>query len=149
MRVTRSPTETCHALIRAYEGLRLSPYRDLAGVATIGYGSTGPHVTMHSPSITEAEANRLLILDADAAARAVLRLIHVPLTDGQFDALTDFAYNLGGGALQRSRLRAVINRGEHQDVEAELLKWCKAGGVVVRGLLRRRQAEADIYNRGG
>jgi lysozyme len=144
----RHPTEVCLTLMRAFEGFRATPYKCLGGVWTQGYGSTGPHVTADSTPITEADANLLLVLDADAAARAVLRNISVPLTDGQFDALTDFCFNLGGGALQRSRLRAVINRGEHQDVEAELLKWCKAGGVVVRGLLRRRYAEANLYNGG-
>lgn len=134
--------------MRAFEGFRATPYKCLGGVWTQGFGSTGPHVTALSPAITEDEANRLLILDADAAARAVLRNITIPLTDGQFDALTDFCFNLGGGALQRSRLRAVVNREEHESVEAEFLRWTRAGGVVAAGLVRRRQAEADLYNGG-
>lgn len=134
--------------MRAFEGFKATPYKCLGGVWTVGYGHTGPDVTADSPAITEAEADRLLALDALGAARSVVRLIRIPLTDGQFDALTDFAFNLGGGALQRSRLRAVVNREEHERVTEELLRWTRAGGVVVRGLLRRRQAEADMYHGG-
>lgn len=80
-----------------------------------------------------------------AAARSVLRLIRVPLTDGQFDALVDFTFNLGGGALQRSTLRQVVNREEHDEVPGELMRWVRAGGKILRGLVRRRQAEVERY----
>lgn len=83
--------------------------------------------------------------DAQIAERAVLGLINVPLTDGQFDALTSFTYNLGGGALQRSTLRRKINREEHADVPEQFMRWVWAGSRKLKGLVRRRAAEADLY----
>ena len=83
--------------------------------------------------------------DAQIAERAVLRLINVPLTDGQFDALVSFTYNLGGGALQRSTLRRKINREEHAEVPEQFMRWVWAGGRKLRGLVRRRAAEAVFY----
>ncbi|MEK6747513.1 MAG: lysozyme [Pseudomonadota bacterium] len=79
--------------------------------------------------------------------RAVLRLINVSLTDGQFDALVSFTFNLGAGALQRSILRRKVNRKEHADVPAELMKWVWAGGRKQKGLVRRRKAEAEAYKK--
>ena len=74
-----------------------------------------------------------------------MRLINVPLTDGQFDALASFTYNLGGGALQRSTLRRKINREEHADVPEQFMRWVWAGGRKLKGLVRRREAESDLY----
>lgn len=76
----------------------------------------------------------------------MLRLISVPLTDGQFDALVSFTFNLGAGALQRSTLRRKVNRGEHQAVPAEFMKWVWAAGKRLPGLVRRRRAEAFAYS---
>ncbi|QNQ61407.1 lysozyme [Brucella sp. 6810] len=75
----------------------------------------------------------------------MLRLISVPLTDGQFDALVSFTLNLGAGALQRSTLRRKVNRGEHESVPAELMKWVRAAGKRLPGLVRRRSAERVAY----
>jgi len=80
------------------------------------------------------------------AERAVLRLISVPLTDGQFDAPVSFTFNLGAGALQRSTMRRKVNRGEHESIPAELMKWVWAAGRRLSGLARRRKAEADSYS---
>lgn len=77
---------------------------------------------------------RFLRQDAQIAERAVLRLINVPLTDGQFDALVSFTYNLGGGALQRSTLRRKINREEHAEVPEQFMRWVWAGGRKLKGL---------------
>jgi lysozyme len=87
----------------------------------------------------------LLIKDVLSAEKSVLRLIQAPLTDGQFDALVSFTFNLGGGALQRSTLRRKVNRQEHEDVPAEFMKWVWAGGKKLRGLVRRREAETRLY----
>ena len=84
--------------------------------------------------------------DAQIAERAVLRLIRVPLTNGQFDALVSFTFNLGGGALQRSTLRRKVNREEHAAVPCEFRKWVSAGGRKLRDLIRRRNAEAMLYS---
>ena len=95
--------------------------------------------------IDEATAEELLRRDVESAERAVLRLIRVPLEDGQFDALSSFAFNLGAGALQRSTLRRKVNREEHDAVPAEFGRWVWAGGRKLKGLIRRREAEAVIY----
>lgn len=90
----------------------------------------------------------LLRNDVAVAERAVLRLISVPVTQGQFDALVSFIFNLGAGALQRSTLRPKVNREEHADVPAELGKWVWAGGRKLRGLISRRSAESRLYSAG-
>lgn len=94
----------------------------------------------------ENEALELLRSDVGKAERAVLRLIAVPLTQGQFDALVSSTFNLGSGALQRSTLRRKVNREEHDDVPAEFMKWTWAGGRKLKGLVKRRAAEAGSYS---
>ena len=79
------------------------------------------------------------------AERAVLRLITVPLSDGQFDALVSFTFNLGSGALQRSTLRRKVNRQEYEDAALEFGKWVWAGGRRLKGLINRRKAEAALF----
>ena len=91
-------------------------------------------------------AEELLRQDAQIAERAVLRLINVPLIDSQFDALVSFTYNLGCGALQRSTLRRKINREEHAEVPEQFMRWVWAGGRKLKGLVRRRAAESDLYS---
>ncbi len=114
-------------LIRRFEGLSLEPYRDAAGVLTIGYGRLIRPGEEFAEANTEEEAIELLRRDLVVAERAVLRLIRVPLTDGQFDALASFTFNLGSGALQRSTLRRKVNREEHTEVPAEFMRWVWAG----------------------
>ena len=117
------------------------------GWPTIGYG----HVVRDDErdrfanGIDEATAEELLRRDVETAERAVLRLIRVPLEDGQFDALSSFAFNLGSGALQRSTLRRKVNREEHDAVPAEFRRWVFAGGRKLKGLIRRREVEAGLY----
>ena len=93
----------------------------------------------------EIEGLSLLLKDVSFAERSVIRLIKVPLFDGQFDALVSFIFNLGSGALQRSTLRMKVNREEHKEVPDEFMKWVRAGGIRLRGLIRRRMAEAILY----
>lgn len=134
-------------LIKRFEGFSPTIYICPSGYPTIGYG----HVVLaheqvqFAAGITQAEATELLRKDVRITERAVLRLISVPLTDGQFDALVSFTFNLGAGALQRSTLRRKVNRGEHQAVPAELMKWVWAAGKKLPGLVRRRQAEGVAY----
>ncbi len=96
--------------------------------------------------ITTEQAETLLRQDVQTAESAVLRLITVPLTEGQFDALISFTFNLGAGALQRSTLRRKVNRGDHTALPAEFSKWVWAGGRKLEGLVRRREAEAALYS---
>jgi lysozyme len=135
-------------LIKQFEGFWPTVYICPAGYPTIGYGHLiKPHEREQFASgITTAQAETLLRQDVQTAERAVLRLITVPLTDGQFDALVSFTFNLGAGALQRSTLRRRVNRGDHAAVPAEFRKWVWAGGRRLEGLVRRRGAEASLYH---
>ena len=143
----RHVTEEGLNLIKRFEGFSPKIYICPAGYPTIGYG----HVVLaheqdqFATGITQAEATELLRKDVRIAERAVLRLISVPLTDGQFDALVSFTFNLGAGALQRSTLRRKVNRGEHEGIPSELMKWVLAAGKRLPGLVRRRQEEGASY----
>jgi lysozyme len=124
------------------------PYLCPAGYPTVGYGHLIMDGEDFSKGLSQLEAEQLLAFDLKSDEATVLRLIEVPLTQGQFDALVSFTYNLGGGALQRSTLRRKINRGEHGDVPEELMRWVWAGGRQLKGLIRRRQAEGVMYQGG-
>jgi len=137
-------------LIKEFEGLRLTTYTCAAGVLTIGYGSTGPHATP-GKTITEAEAEALLLKDLVRFETGVSELITKPLSQGQFDALVSFCFNLGCGALEESTLRRRLNAGEDPNAvfPQELPKWVKAGGQTLPGLVRRREAEVKLATSGG
>ena len=143
----RHLTDDGLALIERFEGFAPEIYVCPGGWPTIGYG----HVVRDHErerfvdGIDGATADELLRCDVEVAERAVLRLICVPLEDGQFDALASFAFNLGAGALQRSTLRRKVNREEHAAVPAEFRRWVWAGGRRLKGLVRRREAEGALY----
>lgn len=134
-------------LIKRFEGFSPVIYPDAAGLPTIGYGHLlrPGEAEMFRNGISKEAGVALLIKDVEASEQAVLRLITVPLTDGQFNALVSFTFNLGSGALQRSTLRRKVNREEHAYVPAEFMKWVWAGGRKLEGLIRRREAEAQLY----
>ena len=144
----RHITEAGLNLIKRFEGFSPTIYICPAGYPTIGYG----HVVLaheqdqFAAGIMQADATELLRKDVRIAERAVLRLISVPLTAGQFDALVSFTFNLGAGALQRSTLRRKVNRGEHEHVPTELMKWVWSNGKRLRGLIIRRREEAFAYS---
>ncbi len=142
----RHVTEDGLRLIRRFEGFSAMPYLCPAGYLTVGYGHVVKNPAAFHQPITEDEATEILVLDIQKAEKAVLRLITVPLSDGQFDALVSFTFNLGSGALQRSTLRRKVNREDHAEVPAEFLRWVWAGGRKLKGLIRRREAEAALYN---
>lgn len=131
------------ALIKRFEGFRAYPYRCPAGYWTIGYG----HLIHESTPlfVDELRAEKLLRADLAISEDAVTRLITRPLAPHQFDALVSFTYNLGAGALQRSRLRRAINRGDHKNIPAEFARWVFVRGKKLEGLVLRRVAEARIY----
>ncbi|KFC74494.1 Lysozyme [Bosea sp. LC85] len=145
--MTRRISDEGLALIKRWEGCRLAAYKDVAGVLTIGYGSTGPHVRPGS-RITQGEAERLLLRDLARFERAVATLVTVPLNDGQFAALVSFAFNVGEGALARSTLLKKLNAGDVTAVPGELMKWVNASGRKLAGLVNRRSAEAGLWARG-
>lgn len=136
--------EDARLLVSRCEAFVSKPYVCAAGWLTVGYG----HVVKPGEAfedVTEAEGMALLESDLDIAASAVSRYIQVPLGRRQFDALTSFVFNLGGGALQRSTLRKVVNRQEFDAVPAELAKWVHGGGRKLKGLARRRHAESLLW----
>jgi lysozyme len=130
-------------LIRRFEGLELTAYRCPAGVWTIGHGHTGPEVR-EGKSITPAEAEAMLRADLIRLEEGVARSAG-PCTQGQYDALVSFAFNLGLGALRSSTLLKKHKAGEHRLAAAEFGRWIHAGGRRLPGLVRRRAAEADLY----
>ncbi len=135
--------------IKQFEGLRLKAYRCPAGLPTIGYGhllSRDKNADLSQwPDIDQAEADRLLAIDAAKSAASVARLITAPLTDNQRAALIDFVFNLGGGNLQASTLRKVINRGEYEAAPEQFMKWVHCGPVKVSGLVKRRQIDCQLW----
>lgn len=130
--------------IKAFEGLRLEAYRDAAGVLTIGYGHTGSDIR-EGDRISEYWAEELLRNDLGATEAAVRRL-HVARTQGEFDALVSFVFNLGIGRLQGSTLLKVIRKGgSHHQIQREFKRWVYAGGKKLRGLERRRAWESQRF----
>lgn len=145
--MTRRINQEGLTLIKRFEGLKTKAYICPAGVLTIGYGSTGPHVKP-GMVISEAEAERLLIKDLARFEAAVERLVKVPLTDGQFAALVSFAFNVGEGAWAKSTLLKKLNAGKYDAVPSELNKWVNGGGKRLQGLVNRRAAEGGLWARG-
>ncbi len=133
-------------LIKQFEGLRLSTYLDSVGVPTIGYGSSGPHVRM-GDKITKEEAEKLLVRDVERFEKCVERLVKVPLSQNQFDALVSFTFNLGCGSLERSTLLSKLNEGNYEYAASEFDKWVYAGEEILDGLVRRREAESKLFRR--
>ncbi len=131
------------ALIKEFEGLQLEAYLCPAGVPTIGYGSTaGVHL---GDRITEATAEALLKEELRQFEAAVSQAVQVPLTVNQFSALVCFAYNVGTEAFRSSTLLQVLNQGSYEAAAQELLRWNKAAGGVLPGLVRRRTAEQQLF----
>jgi lysozyme len=137
-------------LISEFEGFSSKPYKDIRGIATIGYGFThyldGRSVTMSDLPISRQDADVLISQLASGIAGRISKLVTVPITQNQLDALMSFAYNLGVGSLSGSTLLKLLNTGNYHGAAAEFVKWCRAGGGnVVPGLLRRREAEQALF----
>jgi len=134
-------------LTEGFEGVRLAAYPDPATGGdpwTIGYGHTGPEV--HSGmTITQEQAENYLMQDVAKAASDVNAKVTVEITQNEFDALVDFAFNCGCGNLNNSTLLKKLNAGDHEGAAQEFLKWDMAAGHHMAGLLRRRQAEELLF----
>lgn len=141
--MARQIPECALALIRTFEGLRLTAYRCPAGVWTIGYGHT--RTAREGMTITQDKAEYLLLDDARAAGAVIDAAVKVPLTKNEFGALVSFVFNVGEGNFRRSTLLKQLNMGWHDQIPAQLMRWNKAGGVVLGGLSRRRTAEANVW----
>lgn len=131
------------ALIQAHEGLRLTAYRDSGGVWTIGYGSTGG--VRRGMTITRDQAVLRLYHDLDTAEAAVNNRVTVPLSQPQFDALVSLVFNIGGGAFRKSTLLQKLNVGDSAGAANEFMRWVKAKGRVLGGLVTRRAAERALF----
>jgi lysozyme len=125
------------------------PYHDPAGYLTVGFGHLMSRERNKDKSgyapITLVDAVAMLKQDMEKSLASVYRLIEFPLEDNQYAALVDFTFNCGSGNLQASTLRRVINRGELNEAPRQFRRWVHAGGVRLPGLVRRRQAEVDMW----
>lgn len=132
-------------LIEQSEGFRSTVYNDTAGIPTIGYGHRLLRGESFPNGITQAQAQAILANDLRTAEAAVQRLVTVPLAQGQFDALVDFAFNLGAARLAASTLLKHLNAGRFDAAAQELLKWDRCAGQENAGLKARRQAEFHLF----
>lgn len=131
-------------LIKNFEGCRLEAYKCPAGVWTIGYGHTGAEV--HAGlKITQEQANKYLKNDLLIHCNNVSRLVKKPLTQNQFDALVSFEYNVGYGNFASSTMLKLLNQGKYSEAALQFGRWVYANKKVLSGLVKRRQAEKDLF----
>jgi len=149
------------SLLRKWEGMALTPYKDVGGRETVGFG----HLMTRQERVDQAiflpvsrewvplrdfdeeAAERLLREDCHAFARAVYHFVKAPLNQNQRDALICFTFNVGTGALLRSSLLRRLNDGNFEAVPGEMMRWCRVDGEVVEGLKNRRKAEVALWRR--
>jgi lysozyme len=137
-------------LIKKFEGLKLKPYLCSAGVPTIGYGNTlyenGKKVSLKDTIITEQRATELLSHSLKNLEQHVDSFCRDDINQNQFDALVSFAFNLGPYNLKSSTLLKKVNKNPNDPtIRNEFMRWTKAGGKVLKGLVERRKCEADLY----
>lgn len=131
-------------IIKEFEGCRLDAYQDSVGVWTIGYGHTKG--VSKGLKITQAEAETMLVEELENEyIPAVKGLVKVPLNDNELSALVSFTYNLGAGNLKKSTLLRLLNQGDRKGASMQFGSWVRAGGKVLNGLVRRREAERNLF----
>ena len=146
-------------LLTQWEGCELKVYNDAAGLPTIGVGhlltkselmsgkiNIGGVMVKYADGITQQQAEQLLAQDLGPTEAAVNGGVKVPLSQNQFDALTSFTFNVGVGAFTGSTLLRLLNQGQYAQVPEQLMRWTRAGGRVVQGLVNRRQNEVKLWN---
>ena len=142
-------SDDCLALIRMSEGFSEKPYLCPAGVPTIGYGSTrytdGRKIVLTDPHITIAQADEIMRVTLAEYEAAVNRYVKVPLTQGQFDALVDFAYNAGPQSLRNSTLLRMLNASNYAGAAKQFSRWVYADGKILNGLVKRRKLETELF----
>ena len=131
------------SLIKKFEGCELEAYKCAAGVWTIGYGSIKG--VKQGDTITQEEADNLLLYEMDEYEGYINDAVNVDLNQNQFDALVSWVFNLGPSNLSSSTLLTRINNKDWKDVPNQIKRWNKAGGKVLEGLIRRREAEALLF----
>ena len=138
------PSQACVDFVKQFEGFSAHAYKDGGGVLTIGYGHT-EYVDL-GDTVTQEEARDLLRQDLQEAADAVDDLVDVELTQNQYDALCSFVFNVGREAFRNSTLLKMINQGRSvKDCGPQFDRWIKDNGKVISGLVRRRQAEREMF----
>ena len=156
-------------IAKPFESCSLTSYRDCAGFPTNGWGNllmrkrlqailkendwtrAQADMWLHEkwPPISQEQADADFRINLNKAFCSVMRLVKIPLSNKQLAALTDFAFNCGAGNLQISTLLRLVNRGEFAQAADEFGKWNKAGGIVYRGLTKRRRAECNLFKSSG
>lgn len=132
-------------LIKEYEGFSANSYICPGGHLTIGYGHKILEGESFPGAITPESAEALLRKDAAVAERAINKMTKVALTDNQFSALVSFTYNVGVGNFQSSTLLKCLNAGEYEAVPEELARWVFSRGKKLPGLIKRREAEGNLF----
>jgi lysozyme len=147
-------------LIKHYEGCKLRPYLCPANLWTIGYGAllypdqvklkladrrNYPLQAKDNRQWSQEEVDKLLKHDLVRFERGVTLYVTVPLRPNEFSALVSFAYNLGNGVLQRSTVRSALLRGDKEQAMESLVKYCRAGGKILKGLQNRRLDERRLF----
>ena len=142
-------SDKCVNMIKHHEGFVRKPYQDPIGLWTVGVG----HLIGDGKSLpkewdkefTDEEINEILCKDLERFEIGIERLTKVSLTQGQFDALVSFSFNVGLGNYQSSTLRTKLNRGEYEGASNEFWKWRRAGGKILKGLVKRRADEKALF----
>ena len=131
-------------ILKYFEGCKLTAYQDSVGVWSIGYGHTkGVYDGM---TITQDQAEQMLLSELEEYEGYIENMVTVPLTQNQFDALVVWVYNLGPTNFRNSTLLKELNAGNYNAAGQEITRWNKAGGKVLAGLVKRREAEAELFN---
>jgi lysozyme len=133
-------------LLKKSEGFQGRMYLDVAGIRTIGYGHRMLAAESFPNGIDETRGQEMLSRDLQEAELVVKRLVKVALTQGQFDALVDFVFNLGARRLAASTLLQDLNTGSYDRAAEELLRWDHAGVKENAGLKARREAEFRLWH---
>lgn len=132
-------------LIKRFEGLRLKSYKCAANVDTVGYGHTGPEV-VPGMTISEEQAERYLKEDLERFEQCVSSFVKLKINQNEYDALVSFSFNVGTNAFVNSTLLKKLNAGNKKsDVASEFLRWVKADGKTIPGLVRRREEEKKVF----
>ena len=131
------------SLIKKFEGCELYAYQCSANVWTIVYGHTKD--VEPGMQITQEDAEQMLVDELHEYENYINEYVTAPLSQNQFDAMVSWVYNLGPANLKASTLLKVLNAGDYEGVPAQLKRWNKAGGEILDGLIRRREAEARLF----
>ncbi len=131
------------SLIKKFEGCKLEAYQCAAGVWTIGYGSTKD--VKEGDTLTQKEADNLLLHEMQEYEGYIKELVKIPLKQNQFDALVSWVFNLGPANLKASTMLKFLNAGDYHLIPSQIKRWNKANGKVLEGLIRRREAEALMF----